>query len=159
MARASRTTVAHARAFFTQARHDLEDAEILFRLERWPGTVRDAQAAAEKVIKAALYLRVGVAQATTTISMFGHYVSRWIASDRVMSMRVGKRLQRRIDALEQQVPKKIGTNKNPEYPFAPPPGLAPPDPPASVYRRHDAEEALETARRMVSRIASLYPSL
>lgn len=159
MPRPSANDRAHARAFFAQARHDLEDAEILFERERWPGTVRAAQAAAEKALKAAMFLRLRVPAATLTIQRFGHYVSRWVQVTPPIKRLLGARLCARIDALEAQVPKRSSDNRNPEYPFGPPPGLAPPDPPAAVYARRDADAAIETARRTIAKIARAYRGL
>lgn len=150
---------AHARPLLVQAEHDLQDAEILFSADRWVGVVRAAQAAVEKALKAVIYMRVGRTQAQVLIARHGHFVVRWIRTQATLARRLGVRILVGADELEQQVPRRASDNQNPEYPYAPPPGLAPPIAPCMMYRRRDAVRALKAARRTVRKVRRMYPSL
>lgn len=121
--------------------------------------MRAAQGAVEKALKTVIYMRVGRVAAQHLISQHGHYVVRWIRGQPALARRLGTRIVSGADELERQAPRRASDNLNPEYPFSPPPGLAPPTAPAAVYRRRHAERALRAARRTVGKVRRMYPSL
>lgn len=131
-----------------QARHDLEDAEILRAHGRWAGTAKSAQAAVEKAIKAALFLSRGRANVPRT-----HHVEKWLRTKRL-----GKRLRVRIQDLESQVPSRYD-NRNPEYPFGDILYSVNPIAPSESYTNEDASVALETAQRAIRRLRAIYRTL
>lgn len=146
---------AYGRAFFRQARFDLKDAKLLRDHGRWAGTVRLAQSAVEKALKAALYVDLGTAVATE----IGHYVQRKVASDAPkLAAALGPELLAGADSLEKHVPTKAD-KRNSEYPYVATPGSATPTTPGAEYTEDDAKSAFRTARKVVEVVRREYREL
>lgn len=110
------TDVDYAIAFFEEAVRDLWDASTLHGAGRYPGAVTSSMHAAEKALKALLFLQIGwpnfrlhrpfdqeIRPRTTLFTLFDIDT---LASD--------------IDALEAMVPRRnlmLPGGRNPEYPY------------------------------------------
>jgi len=141
----------YALAFFQQAVHDLADAETLFAApgDHWAGTVKASQAAAEKALKAALFLRRGRGNFT---------LNHW-PSQQLQAGRFGSRLRARMVALENLAPWQAVDRRNPEYPSGDPPLSTNVVAPVASFTQAEAATAVESARRVIQWVRRVYKTL
>ena len=111
------TDVDYANAFFEEAVRDLWDASTLHGAGRYPGAVTSAMHAAEKAIKALLFLQVGWPNFRLSHRPFDQEIRPRMTLFTLFDIDT---LANDIDSLEAMVPQRnlmLPGARNPEYPY------------------------------------------
>ena len=149
--------VDYAIAFFEEAVRDLWDASTLHGTGRYPGAVTSSMHAAEKALKAFLFLQVGWPNFRLSHRPFDQEIRPRTMLFRLFDIDT---LASEIDALEAMIPQRDLMRpgaRNPEYPYFDRNLVL--DRPENSYGQRESAHHFNTARRVIEIVINSCPYL